>query len=207
MIKKSLFFLILATLLLSCGKKYIINDNKVYLTGMNENGNYERLIDNADAKTFESLDLKCECNFTFGKDINHLFIDGIKMEGINPNSFKFLGNYIFRDKDSAYFFGVGGNMQDRKIHNINPDKIKFIKYPWAKAENKLIHGTEALELDDLSDLVLIDEDWGKTKTKIIYHGKVLKDADYQTFQIINSYSGGDKNHIFEFGKIVATYTQ
>src|ERR1700722_6394328 len=110
---KSLLFLLLSILWVSCGKSYIIKGNKVYLKGWNEGvGNYEILIDSADAKTFQSLDLNCDCNITFGKDKNHLFIDRTIIEGIDPNSFAFIGNDIFRDKDSAYFFGFWNSIQN-----------------------------------------------------------------------------------------------
>ena len=32
------------------------------------------------------------------------------MEGIDPSSFRFLGNHIFRDARSAYFFGFYNNL-------------------------------------------------------------------------------------------------
>jgi hypothetical protein len=194
--------LLLSILFFSCKRKYIVKDNKVYCSYWIEGNKSEFLVDSADAKTFKSIDLKCDCDFSFGKDINFLFIDGLRVNGIDPNSFSFIGNYIFRDKNSAYFFGFYNNLDDCRIDSVKPDKIELLKYPWAKADNKLIWGKQTLSLDDINDFKPIDDDWGKTKTKIINDGEILKGVDYNTFQIINSSSAKDKYHKFEYGKMI-----
>ncbi|MHA4811315.1 DKNYY domain-containing protein [Flavitalea flava] len=92
-------FLFLSVLLCSCKREYKVEGSNVYFIYWNEgSGDNKWLIDSAEGKTFQSLDLKCDCNFTFGKDKKSLFIDGIQMKGIDPNSFTFFGNYIFKDK-------------------------------------------------------------------------------------------------------------
>lgn len=193
----------LSLFLFSCERKYTVENNKVYFLSWNEGtGNNKWLIDSADAKTFKSLNIKCDCDFTFGKDSKHLFIDGEPIKGIDPNSFTFIGNYIFRDKDSAYFFGFYSGINNCRIKNVNPGEIKLIKYPWAKAGNKLIWGRQTLKLSDLNEFKPIDEHWGKTENKIIYEGEILDNADYSTFKVVNDYTGEDKYNRFEFGKIV-----
>ena len=188
--------------LASCKKGYKIENSKVYYEYWNEgSGQNKRLIRIADATTFQLLDFNCDCNFDFGKDKNYLFIDGDPIRNIDPNTFKFIGNYIFRDKDSAYFFGFYNNINDCAIKGINPDKLKLITYPWSKADNILIHGYDTVLLDDINDFITIDEDWGKTKTKVINKSKILFGADPFTFKPINSFSGKDKYHVYEFGAI------
>jgi hypothetical protein len=186
-----------------CKRNYTIEGNKVYFNYWNEgSGNNKWLISQADGKTFQSLDFDCNCSFTFGKDKSHVFVDGIAIRGIDPNSFKFIGNYIFRDKDSAYFFGFYNDINECRIQNVNPDEIVLIRYPWAKAGDKLIHGSKAFQLDNLSDFSPIDEYWGKTKNEIIYHGSIMEGVDYNTFQVVDMYNGKDKYHEFRVGKIV-----
>lgn len=195
-------YLILTICLLSCKSKYTVEGNKVYFHYWNEgSGSNKFLLDSADGKTFKSLYIKCDCSFLFGKDSRHLFIDGVPISGIDPNTFAFVGNYLFRDKDSAYFFGFYNNIQNCRIHNVNPDMIRLNQYPWAEAGNILIHGYDTLELNDIADFVPIDEDWGKTKKYVIYENKILKDSDPKTFKVVNSYLGKDKRHSYEFGEI------
>ena len=195
-------FLLFLVFLFGCKRKYTVEGDKVYFHYWNEgSGSNKWLLDSADGNTFRTLDIGCDCDFVFGKDDRHLFIDGIPMNGIDPNTFTFIGNYVFRDKDSAYFFGAYNNIQHCSIHNVNPDQIKLMEYPWAKAGNILIHGYDTVLLDDIGDFDPIDEEWGKTKKYVIYENQILKEADLKTFKVINRYSGKDKRHIYEFGKI------
>ena len=195
-------FLLLSICIFSCKRKYTVEGDKVYFHYWNEgSGSQKWLLDSADGNTFKSIDMNCNCNFVIGKDKGHVFMDGIPINGIDPNTFSFVGNYIFRDKDSAYFFGFYNNIQNCRIHNVKPDKIKLIEYPWAKADNVLIHGHDTLLLSDISDFSPIDEHWGKTKKHVIYNNKILKDADPKTFKVINDFTGKDKRHTYEFGEI------
>ena len=201
-VRLAIFFLLTISILTSCRRGYKVEGDKVYYESWNEgSGQNKRLIEHADAKTFQKLSFECDCDFEFGKDKNHLFIDGEFIKNIDPSTFKFIGNYIFRDKDSAYFFGFYNNINECLIKSVNPDKIKLIKYPWAKADNFLIHGKDTVSLTDISEFVPIDDDWGKTKRQIINNDQILYGADVETFKITSSFQGKDKNHNYEFGAI------
>jgi len=200
--RQILILLICLSTLAGCKRGYKVENEKVYYEYWNEgSGQNNRLVESADAKTFQILDFDCDCSFYFGKDKNHLYIDGEPIRDIDPNTFKFIGNYVFRDKDSAYFFGFYNNINNCAIKGVNPNKLKLISYPWSRADNILIHGYDTLLLDDINDFVPIDEDWGKTKKYVISKNTILKNADPETFKVINSYTGKDKNYTFEFGKI------
>ena len=201
--QKQVIILVLAILFLtSCKRGYKVENGKVYYEYWNEgSGQGKSLIEQADAKTFQELTFDCDCDFEFGKDKNHLFIDGELIKNIDPKTLKFIGNYIFRDKDSAYFFGFYNNLNDCVIKGVNPDKIKLIKYPWSKADNFLIHGGDAVKIDDINEFIPIDDDWGKTKKHIINNNQILYEADVETFEITNSFQGKDKNFNYEFGII------
>src|SRR5579872_1693001 len=189
-------------LLISCKRQYTVEGNRVYFNFWDEgSGSQKRLIDSADAKTFSKLKFDCDCDFVFAKDKRHLFIDGEPIKNIDPNSFTFVGHYIFRDRDSAYFFGSYTDINDCVISGVNPDKIKLLIYPWATEGHILIHGNKTISLEDINEFEPIDEDWGKTKSKIINDDVILEGADVRTFKIENRYTGSDKNNTFEFGKI------
>lgn len=201
-IRQVIILVLTISILTSCRHGYKIEGDKVYYESWNEgSGQNKRIIEQADAKTFKELTFDCDCYFEFGKDKNHLFIDGELIKNIDPNTFEFIGNYIFRDKDSAYFFGFYNNLNDCVIKNVNPDKIKLIKYPWSKADNFLIYGRDAVTIDDIDEFVPIDDDWGKTKKYIINNNQILYGADVETFKITSSFQGKDKNFNYEFGII------
>ena len=201
-IKQLTLILLTLSILTSCRRGYKVEGGKVYYEYWNEgSGQNKRIVEQADANTFQNLSFDCDCDFKFGKDKNHLFIDGKLINNIDPNTFRFVGNYIFRDKDSAYFFGFYNNINDCVIKGVNPDKIKLIKYPWAKADNLLIHGRDTVGLDDINDFVPIDDDWGKTKKHILNNSRILYGADVPTFKITSSFQGADKNFSYEFGAI------
>lgn len=191
--------LIISTLT-SCRRGYKVEGDKVYYEYWNEgSGQNKRLIEQADAKTFQKLTF--DCDLKFGKDKDHLFIDGELIKNIDPNTFKFIGNYIFRDKDSAYFFGFYNSLNNCVITGVNPDKIKLIKYPWAQADNLLIHGSDTVSLNDINDFIPVDDDWGKTKKHMVNSDQILYGADVATFKITSSFQGKDKNFNYEFGAI------
>ncbi|MBV4358883.1 DKNYY domain-containing protein [Pinibacter aurantiacus] len=201
-LRQIIIIVLTISILTSCRRGYKVEGDSVYYEYWNEgSGQNKRLIEQADAKTFQKLTFDCNCNFEFGKDKDHLFMNGELIESIDPNTFKFIGNYIFRDKDSAYFFGFYNNLNDCVIKGVNPDKIELIKYPWAKAGNLLINGKDTVYLDDINDFVSLDDNWGKTEKHIINNNEILYGADVATFKVTSSFQGKDKNFSYEFGAI------
>ena len=199
--KKYIVFFFLVMLLMSCEKEYIIKNNSVYLKGWNEgNGNYERLVKNADAKTFENLKFK-GINGVFGKDKKTVFFDGEIVENCDPKSFTFIGNYLFKDKDALFFFGFYSSSNDWRIETLNPEKARIFEYPWSTDGVKLLYGYKPVNLENIIDFKAIDKNWGKTKTKIIYENNVIKKADYETFEVLSYSLAKDKNHTYQYGKI------
>ncbi len=200
--RQFLITILTISILTSCRQGYKVENENVYYEYWNEgNGQGKRLIKEADGGTFKKLKFDCDCDFDFGKDKSHLFIDGEPIRDIDPNTFKFIGNYVFADKDSAYFFGFYNNINDCAIKGIVLDKLQLIEYPWSKAGNILIHGYDTLTLNDIADFKPIDENWGKTKIVVINNNEILNGADPETFRVINSFSGKDKIHTYEFGKV------
>ena len=202
-IKNLIFILLTLSILTSCRRGYKVEGDKVYYESWNEgSGQNKRIIEKADAKTFQELKLESDADFEFGKDKNHLFINGELINNIDPETFQYIGNYIFRDKDSAYFFGSYNNLNECVIKGVNPNYIKLIEYPWAKANNLLINGQDTVYLDDINEFKPIDEDWGKTNKYLINGSQILYDADVSSFKVISSFQGKDKNFNFEFGAII-----
>lgn len=200
--RKYFIFVVMTFLLISCQRGYEIENGKVYYKYWNEgSGQKKKLLKMADAETFQIIAFDEDNRFYFGKDKNHLYIDGELIRNIDPNTFRLIGNYVFADKDSAYFFGFYNNIHDCAIKGIKLNELQLIKYPWSKAENTLIYGYQTLILDDIDDFVPIDEDWGKTKKYVINRNTMVTGADPVTFKVISERSGKDKNNTYEYGKI------
>lgn len=201
-IRQVIILVLTISILTSCRHGYKIEDDKVYYEYWNEgSGQNKRLLELADAKSFEPIDFDCNCSFEFGRDKNHLFINGNPIKNIDPRTFDYIGNYIFRDKDSAYFFGFYNNLNDCVISGIEPDRIKLIEYPWSKADKTLLHGSDTIFLEDIDNFKSLDENWGKTSNYIIYKNKIVLGADVESFEILNSYTGKDKRFKYEWGEI------
>ena len=201
-IRIHIIIFLLISFLTSCRRGYTLEGGKVYYEYWNEgNGQGKRLIESADAQTFQELEFNCDCDFDFGKDKSHLYIDGELIGSIDPQTFKFIGNYIFRDKDSAYFFGFYTSLSDCVIKGVDPNKIELINYPWAKAGNILIYGRDTIYLEDINEFVPIDRDWGKTKKQVVNKNNILFGADAEKFEVISSFEGKDKKYNYEFGFI------
>lgn len=200
--ERAIMLLILLSVLAGCRGGYAVEEGKVYYYYANEAvGQQKQLMRQADAGSFQKLKFDCGCSFYFGRDKQHLFIDGEELPNIDPNSFKFLGNYVFADKDSAYFFGFYSTIGNCAIRGIDLKKLQLIEYPWSKAGNILIYGHDTMTLDDINDFRPLNEHWGKTKKYIVNEGKIVAGADVKSFQIANDYTGRDKYHTYEFGEI------
>ena len=191
--KRIFSYILILSLFCSCKKEYIVKDDKVYLKGWNEGvGEYEYIVRGADFKTFENLDYE-DVNCTFGKDKFNVYMDGKIVPQSDPKTFKYIGDYFFRDKNAIYFFGFYSSEKDWRIDSIIPSKFKIIKYPWATDGNSLIWGSRTLHLKDLETFKPINENWGKTKNEIIREAKILKTVDYNSFEVIDEYNAKDKN--------------
>ncbi|MBD3584021.1 DKNYY domain-containing protein [Flavobacterium selenitireducens] len=197
--KQLFYFLSITFLFIGCKEEYIVKGNQVYHKGWNEGvGNYERLLDGADAKTFVNLKYS-GVNAIFGKDKFHVYMDGKIVPYSDSKTFKYISDHFFKDKNSIYFFGFYSSEQDWKIDSIVPSQFKLIKYPWATDGKSLIWGYKTLEVDDLSSFKPLNENWAKTKDKVIFQAKVLNNVDYDSFEVIDDYNAQDKNgKVFKF---------
>lgn len=139
---KSIPIISLMVLLIFTGCKhgYKVEDGKVFYEYWNEGigiGQGKQFVEEADAKTFKEIKFNCDCDLEFGGDKSKLLIDGKPIRDIDPNTFKFVGNYIFKDKDSVYFFGFYNDINNCAIKGIDPDKLKLLNYPWSTIDTIL----------------------------------------------------------------------
>lgn len=202
-LQRFLIPVMLVLMISSCRKGYKIEDDQVYYEYWNEgSGQHTDPLTDADVNSFEILEFDDESSFAFGRDKQHLFIDGRLMRRIHAASFQFIGDYFYADKDSVYFLGFYNDINDCSVKGIRRDQFQLISYPWARAGKTLIHGNDTLTLTDIETFEPLDEDWGKTRSCVINNATLLPGADPASFEIINSFTGKDKHHTYEFGKVV-----
>ncbi|MGS0747438.1 DKNYY domain-containing protein [Halpernia sp. GG3] len=196
-----LFFLsLILTSLFSCKKGYEKENGKVYYEHWNEgSAQNKKLMKNVDFKTFKEIEFKDKTSFSFAKDKNHLFIDGDIMKNIDPETFTFINNYYFKDKNKIYFFGFFNDINDCSVKGIDSNHFQTLKYPWAKSGKILINGQESVFVDDIDSFKPIDEDWGKTNKYIINRNVILKNANPKTTKILSSYEAIDGNKKYKYG--------
>lgn len=203
-IKNLLILIFISSFFSSCNFGYKKENGKVFYkywnAGMGISARTFEIKD-VDFETFEEIEFDSDCSFKFARDKSNLYIDGHEYNNVDPKTFKYIGNYIFADKDFAYFFGFYNNFNDCSIKNVNPNKIELLEYPWSRSGNYLINGKSTIYLNDIKDFVPIDENWGKTKKHIINTNQILLDADVESFEVISSFEGKDKYFNYEFGAI------
>jgi uncharacterized protein YkuJ len=198
--KTQIIFSLLLIILMSCGSDYEVKNNKVYYTGWNEGvGSYERLIEKADASTFEKI--SNEEDLVLGKDINFVFYED-SIIGTNPISFKRVGKYFFIDDNSVYFFGfVHGNRNKWSLDSVDVNTFKiYNEYPWAKDKIHLIYGDLYIVVNEIKKFKPINEYWGKTDNQLINEGHVFDSVDMKSLEIIDDYRAKDRNYRYEYGE-------
>jgi hypothetical protein len=83
-LRQAIIFFLTFSILTSCRRGDKVEGDKVYYEHWNEgSGQVIRLIEQADAKTFQKINFECDCDFEFGKDKDHLFIDGELVKNID----------------------------------------------------------------------------------------------------------------------------
>lgn len=191
---------LIVPILCSCGSDYEIKDNKVYFTGWNEGvGSYERIIHQADASTFEKI--SNEEDILLGKDENYIFHED-SLIGCAPKSFKRIGEYFFRDKNSVYFFGFvhsGRNKWSLDSVDVNSFRLYNI-YPWARDNFHLIYGDLLIDIKNINTFKPINEYWGKTDDQVVNEGYVFDSVDLKSFKVIDENRAKDRNFRYEYGK-------
>lgn len=188
----------LLTLLSGCEKEYIIKNNQVYMKGWNEgSGNYELLVEGADASTFQTVET--DDNTTIGKDKNNVYVETTLIQNFDPKTLRYLGSYYYIDSDSAYFFGSYNNLNDCEIIGADPKTLKVLdEYPWARDNKHIVYRHNISSINDNIDFEVLSENWARTRSEYFYQGKSVQGIDIETFEIINDNTAKDKLRTYEY---------
>ena len=144
--KKHLMFLLLITIFMSCEKEYTIKNNSVYMKGWNEGvGNYERLLKNADAKSFSVIETD---DNLYGKDELYVYYENEIISGADPNTFKHLKKGFAIDKNRAYHY-------NDSIENSNPKEFEVIDYNFSKNYQNVFYKTKPLDVCSVNNFTFV----------------------------------------------------
>lgn len=174
----------------------------------------DNIIENADLETFDIVGLTNDSYLScfkeeYTRDKNFVYSFGRKIDGADSDTFKVLGDYYAKDKNSAYC--------DRKKMDPSVDINSFqsLDYNYAKDKNSVYkHG---LKIDrDVDSFIIINSMYSKDNLGVYFEAdfvplEKIEGADPHTFEvvyqknsngyIINEYAK-DKNNVYRDGQLI-----
>lgn len=188
--------LIIFTLLLtSCQSGYEEEQGKIYYKWIH-GGNWtmkKSLLKEADASSFTTI--KHNLNIHLGKDKNHVFKNAFLLEHVDPNTFKQVDGYYWKDKNYAYLLQFCST--DCRIKASDPETFVVFKgYNWAKDKNNIYFELNKLREANAESFVVIDVDWGKDNEFYYYHDTRLGLLHYDSAEVVSPYYIKDKDNVY-----------
>ncbi|BBM36518.1 DKNYY domain-containing protein [Pseudoleptotrichia goodfellowii] len=106
----------------------------------------------------------------FTKDSKNVYYFGEKVEGLSPEGFIILNNYVVKDKKNVFNIYTR-----RKIKNVDVNSFELVDNNYFKDKNNVYFQYE--------------ENFEK-----------IENADNKTFEVIKDYFAKDRNNVYYFGK-------
>ena len=156
----------------------------------------EKMILNAKGSDF--LEIKEIRGRVYHKDKNHVYFNGIEIEGADPKTFLVIDHEYSKDKKNAYYNGKSVGERDCETFTLLGD--------YTKDKNHIYFKNEEIKGIDKGSFEIIDNPYSKDKNYVYYKTKKVVDADIESFRIIENsiyYDKDyykDKNHVFFSGK-------
>ena len=133
-----------------------------------------------------------------------------KVNGVDVNSFEYLKNDFFKDKNNIYY-------KNKKVEIFKPKNFEVIDYSLVKQNEDLYYFTEdennntkfvPLESKnvDIDTFQILDDDYAKDKNNTYYKGKIFKEADVKTLDKYynendNGYKIRDKKKVYKIKEL------
>ena len=200
-IHSSIILFLFAFLLTSCTSGYEAEQGKVYYKWIH--GGFwtmeKTLMKEADASSFTTI--QNNLNIHLGKDRNHVFKDASSLEHADPNTFRQISGYYWKDKNYVYLLQFCAT--DCRIKSSDPESFTVFKASnWSKDKNNVYFELNKLTEANAESFVVIDVDWGKDDQYYYYHDLRLDSLDYDSAEIVSPYYIKDKNNVFFRNKLV-----
>ncbi len=149
---KNILILSTIVLIVTGCKNYDVRNDGVYYIFWNEAvGKGERLIEDADPKTFETLS-----NNDYGKDIKCVFYKGNQISGANPNSFELIKGGYAIDDTRAYYYGDSISTSSNK-------NFEVIDGYYSKDHKNIYYRNNPLNVCSVKDFNFVYNDGSENK--------------------------------------------
>jgi len=200
-IHSSITLILLTLFLTGCQSGYEEEQGKIYYKWIH-GGNWttkKTLLKDADAASFTTI--KNDLNIHLGKDSNHVFKDAFLLEHVDPDTFKQVDGYYWKDKNGVYLLQFCST--DCRIKLSDPETFTVFKgYNWAKDKNNIYFELKKLREANAESFVVIDNDWGKDNEFYYYHELRLDSLHYDSAEVVSAYYIKDKKNVFFRNKLV-----
>ena len=170
------------------------------MKGWNEGvGNYERLLKNADVKSFSVIEAT---DNLYGKDQFHVYYENEIILGADPNTFKYLKKGFAIDKDRAYYY-------NDSIKNSSPKEFEVIDYYYSKNYQNVFYKTKPLNVCSVNNFTFVfpneDDLFGRWSTDgcfYFYNNYKVPSNDYKNIIVYEGSHGisSDKKYVYQYDK-------
>ena len=147
-----------------------------------------RILENADPTTFISFGF----SGIYGKDKNHVYLEGYLVSGADPSSFKLLEDLHQYAKDDRHLYaGI------KKIGDY-PDSFEYLGAGFAKDKIHAFKQGNIIPDADGSTFELMDEKghWAKDHQHVFSFGKLMEGSHSATFHHLEHNFYADKNQVY-----------
>ena len=181
------------------------------------------------AKGSDFFEIKEILGRVYHKDKNHVYFNGIEIEGADPKTFLVINHEYSKDKKNAYYNGksvgerdyetfilLGDYTKDKnyiyfkneEIKGIDKDSFKIIDNPYSKDKNYVYYKTKKVVDADIKSFIIIedskyyDNDYYKDKEHVFFRGKLLDGVNPNGFKRLGEYTFyySDGTHLYYNGK-------
>lgn len=145
-------------------------------------------LEGADAETFKTFGF----SGVYGKDKNHVYLSGLKIQEAEPGSFKILEATYQYARDAKHLYAG-----TRKIGD-HPDGFKFLGAGFAVDGQSAFFRGELIDGADGSSFELMDDKgiYAKDRQHIFYIGKMIPDSHSASFKKIKHSFYADKHAVY-----------
>ena len=200
--KKKVILLLVIISFTSCDYKYKIRKNGVYYLTWNEgNGRVERLVKNADPKTFKKIDRGYYSYY--GKDVKNVFYKGLIIPGADAKTFRLLNKIYAVDYKRAYCDGDS-------ITNSNSEGFEVIEGYYSKDLIDVYYATKPLNVTSLEKFEFVfkdgsDDSWNRWTTDGYYYyikNYKVPSNDYENIILYKKDAeiSSDKNYVYHLNR-------
>ncbi|MEO9517828.1 MAG: DKNYY domain-containing protein [Paracoccaceae bacterium] len=163
--------LVLFASVFGCEHGYSVDDGEVIWKYWDASRQYEQVVEEADAATFEILGRK-EPFFRYGHDNSHVFLEGRKIEFAKSKSFK-LERYEYRGS-------------------------RFI---YATDDESVFYGYQRIDAADVKTFLVLGEFWAQDDAHIFSLANIVPVCDRATFEVLDADHAFDASCIYYGSKI------